>query len=89
MNGHPEARAKVKIILEKYMGVSAEPEDEVGETDLPEFNVELIEDAKHTKQEYAPLTQDKGMIEHSRLNGWNRESLSPAQVHGGVLWYQS
>ena len=55
LNGHPEATAKVKSILEKYTDVFTEPGHEVGETDLLEFNVELIEDAKPYKARVHPL----------------------------------
>ena len=49
LNGHPEAKAKVKSILEEYMDVFAEPGQDIGETDLIEFNIELTEDAKPYK----------------------------------------
>ena len=62
LNGHPEAKAKVKSILEKYIDVFAEPGQEVGETDLLEFNVELVQDAKPYKARAHPLNPKKGMI---------------------------
>merc|ERR1711867_165837 len=76
LNGHPEAKAKVKGILEKYIDVFAEPGQEVGETDLLEFNVELVEDAKPYKARVRPLNPKQRGYLRAQLDQW---------LHAGVI----
>ena len=70
LNCNPEAKAKVKSILEKYMDVFAEPGHEVGETDLLEFNVELVEDAKPYKARVRPLNPKQRDDLRAQLDQW-------------------
>merc|ERR1711951_244363 len=98
-NGHPEAKAKVKSILEKYIDVFAEPGQEVGETDLLEFNVELVEDAKPYKARVRPLNPrqrgdlraqldqwlDQGVIEPS-TSPWGSALVPVLKKDGTTRW---
>ena len=75
LNGHPEAKAKVKSILEEYMDVFAEPGQDIGETDLIEFNIELTEDAKPYKVRIHPLNPKQRGELRAQLYQWLEQRI--------------
>ena len=70
MEKHPKVKKKVKEIIRSYSDVFAEPGQEVGETNLLEFNIELVEDTKPHKARVRPLNPKQRAELRGQLDQW-------------------
>ena len=93
----PELQRQVVEIIKKYSDVFSSPESQIGRTDLIEFDIELVKNAKPVRMKVRPLNPLQKQSLKEQLDLWKREgtieesnspwasALVPAKKKGGKI----
>ena len=96
---NPTVKEKVKELVSKFKDVFAEPGQEVGQTNLIQFDIELVKNAKPHKSRVRPLNPaqrndlrrqldqwlEQGVIEPS-ISPWGSALVPVLKKDGSTRW---